>query len=136
MFSLSQKSTYGVLAVLELAKRYADGPQNSRCVAEDYDIPCNYLEQVLSQLKRGGVVKSFRGSQGGYALGRSPHEISVKNVLECLEGSLSLVSDEKDSVLDFFWHDVQTQIGSILDVSLADLIAAQKQQEKVVSYSI
>ncbi|MDA1353564.1 MAG: Rrf2 family transcriptional regulator [bacterium] len=133
---MSQKSIYGVLAALELAKRYADGPQNSRCVAEDHGIPCNYLEQVLAQLKRGGIVNSFRGSQGGYALARSPQEILVKNVLECLDGSLSLVSDNKSTVLDFFWHDAQTRIEAILDVSLADLIVATRQYDNVVSYSI
>jgi Rrf2 family transcriptional regulator, cysteine metabolism repressor len=136
MFTLSQKSSYGLLAVFELALHHSEGPQNSRAVAEKHGIPVTYLEQVLAQLKRGGIVQSFRGSQGGYSLGKSPREISVLNVIECLEGPLQLVDATQESALHSFWNQAESSIASIFNLNLTELINHQARHDKVLNFSI
>jgi Rrf2 family protein len=84
---LSCKSEYAILALLEMATHYESGePMQIRQIAAQQDIPDRYLEQLLATLRRGGIVKSQRGSKGGYLLAREPWKISVFDILECLEG--------------------------------------------------
>ena len=84
---LSCKSEYAILALLEMATHYENGePMQIRQIATQQKIPDRYLEQLLATLRRGGIVKSQRGSKGGYLLAREPRKISVFDILECLEG--------------------------------------------------
>ncbi|MBW4559535.1 MAG: Rrf2 family transcriptional regulator [Trichormus sp. ATA11-4-KO1] len=84
---LSCKSEYAILALIEMATHYESGePMQIRQIAAQQSIPDRYLEQLLATLRRGGIVKSQRGSKGGYFLTREPWKITVFDVLECLEG--------------------------------------------------
>ena len=84
---LSCKSEYAILALLEMATHYESGePMQIRQIATQQKIPDRYLEQLLATLRRGGIVKSQRGSKGGYLLAREPRKISIFEILECLEG--------------------------------------------------
>lgn len=84
---LSCKSEYAILALLEMATHYSSGePMQIRQIAAQQNIPDRYLEQLLATLRRGGIVKSQRGSKGGYLLTREPWKISILEILECLEG--------------------------------------------------
>jgi Rrf2 family protein len=84
---LSCKSEYAILALLEMASDYQSGePQQIRQIAAKQNIPDRYLEQLLATLRRGGIVKSQRGSKGGYLLAREPWKITIFEVLGCLEG--------------------------------------------------
>ena len=88
---LSTKGRYGINAMYDLAQYGGDVPQPTKAIAERANIPEAYLEQLISQLRRSGLVKSVRGAQGGYLLARSPDEITVGQVLRSLEGDLDLV---------------------------------------------
>jgi Rrf2 family protein len=88
---LSTRGRYGIHAMYDLAVHYGDGPQSIKCIAERQGIPEAYLEQLIGQLRRSGLVKSVRGAQGGYLLSRSPSEITVGEVLRTLEGELAVV---------------------------------------------
>lgn len=87
---LSTRGRYGIRAMFDMALNAQDGLQSIKSIAEREGIPEAYLEQLFASLKRGGLVKSARGAQGGYALAKAPEEISVGDVLRAVEGSLSL----------------------------------------------
>jgi len=88
---LSTKGRYGIHAMYDLAQFGSETPQPIKSIAERQNIPEAYLEQLIGQLRRSGLVKSVRGAQGGYLLSRSPAEITVGEVLRTLEGELAVV---------------------------------------------
>ena len=88
---LSTKGRYGIHAMYDLAQFGSETPQPIKSIAERQNIPEAYLEQLIGQLRRSGLVKSVRGAQGGYLLSRSPSEITVGEVLRTLEGELAMV---------------------------------------------
>ncbi|BAY08350.1 BadM/Rrf2 family transcriptional regulator [Calothrix sp. NIES-2098] len=70
-----------------MATNYQSGePMQIRQIAAQQNIPDRYLEQLLATLRRGGIIKSQRGSKGGYLLAREPKKITLFEILECLEG--------------------------------------------------
>ena len=81
---LSTKGRYGIHAMYDLAQFGSEIPQPIKSIAERQNIPEAYLEQLIGQLRRSGLVKSVRGAQGGYLLSRSPSEITVGEVLRTL----------------------------------------------------
>ncbi|MBD2198860.1 MULTISPECIES: RrF2 family transcriptional regulator [Calothrix] len=84
---ISCKSEYAILALIEMASHYQSGePMQIRQIAAQQNIPDRYLEQLLATLRRGGIIKSQRGSKGGYFLAREPKKITIFEILECLEG--------------------------------------------------
>ena len=88
---LSTKGRYGIHAMYDLAQYGSETPQPIKSIAERQNIPEAYLEQLIGQLRRSGLVKSVRGAQGGYLLSRSPADITVGEVLRTLEGELAVV---------------------------------------------
>lgn len=93
---LSTKGRYGVRAMIELAEKYGQGPVLVRSIAEHQEISLKYLHALLAALKAAKLVRSVRGSGGGYALARPPAEIRLDEILLALEGPLAVV----DCVLD------------------------------------
>jgi Rrf2 family protein len=96
---LSTKIRYGTRAILELASRFGEGPIELKEIARSQEISIKYLEQVIIPLRTAGIVKSARGSKGGYSLAKPPSEICLFDVVETLEGPLYLVDCIKDSKL-------------------------------------
>ncbi|MDP2840509.1 MAG: Rrf2 family transcriptional regulator [Syntrophales bacterium] len=88
---LSTRGRYGVRLMLELALHYGEGPILLKEIAERQGISEKYLWQLINPLKTTGLVTSQRGMHGGYALGKAPEVITVKEILQILEGSLCLV---------------------------------------------
>jgi len=87
--NISMKSRYAVRALTELARREETSPGKPvrlGDIADSRDMPLQFLEQVFSALRRGGVVRSRRGAAGGYALARPAAEISVLEVVAALDG--------------------------------------------------
>jgi Rrf2 family protein len=76
---------YGVICALHLARRLPDGPVTGRDIAARERLPVDYVEQILLRLRRAGLVQSTRGARGGYALARSPEEVSVRDVITASE---------------------------------------------------
>lgn len=86
---VSMKSDYSLRAVLDLATHFGQGPVQSADIAARQGIPEPYLEQLLTILRKAGLIKSVRGPQGGHLLARSPEQISVGEVIAALEGSIA-----------------------------------------------
>jgi len=87
---LSQKARYALHALLVLAQHQGDEPMMIADIAEEARVPRKFLEQILLALKRRGIVRSLRGRQGGYLLGRPPGEISFADVIRETDGPLAL----------------------------------------------
>ena len=81
---ISTKIRYGTRAMLELACHYGEGPIELREIAKREDISLKYLEQVIVPLRTAGLVKSARGSKGGYSFAKHPSEIYLKDLVETL----------------------------------------------------
>lgn len=86
---VSQRTEYGIRAMIALAKHFEAGPLSIKEIAGTEAIPEAFLEQIMSELRKAGMVGSTRGAYGGYSLSGSPDKISVGRVVEILEGSLS-----------------------------------------------
>ena len=122
------KTTYGLLALLELAGMQArDQRLQVAEIAKRQAIPERYLEQMMTSLRRAGIVRSVRGARGGYLLTRSAGEISLLEVIQCLEGNSTHhtpqgASPERE-VIEQLGDDLRQQrLARLQAISLADLI--------------
>jgi Rrf2 family protein len=129
---LSTKGRYGLRAILDHAL-YSGGVHTSLYnIAERQKISVNYLEQVFSLLRKGGLIKSIKGSQGGYSLAYNPSEITVGTILRSLEGSLNVFDEETDleavntlqiCIKKQVWDRLNESINSVADgITLEDLV--------------
>ncbi len=85
---LSTKGRYGVKAMFALAQKYGRGPIPLKNIAKEQGISEPYLEQIISSLRKAGLVKSVRGAQGGYMLTKDPARITVGDIIRILEGPI------------------------------------------------
>ncbi len=88
---ISTKGRYSVTALYELALHYGNGPLPLKNIAQSQGLSENYLEQLMVPLRRAGLVKSIRGAQGGYMLGREPKEITIGEIITTVEGPIAVV---------------------------------------------
>ena len=94
MFQLSKKADYGLIALRHLAQ-HSDESVSAREIAAHYQIPAELLAKVLQRLARKGLLVSHPGIKGGYILARDPAAISIVDVLEALDGPISITPCER-----------------------------------------
>ncbi len=83
---LTMRSDYGAHAVIELARRAGQGPVQCAEIAACQKIPEAYLDQLLSSLRRVGIIRSVRGPHGGHELARDPRQLTLGDIVTALEG--------------------------------------------------
>lgn len=123
---VTAKGEYATQAVLHLAMQYPEVVAIHE-IAERHHIPLKYLEQILLELKRGGILDSKRGVHGGYTLARAPREISVGEVLRLVDGDFAesscthaetrlgtVCAEGPNCGLKQLWRDVQNSVEKIL----------------------
>ncbi|MFI8892421.1 RrF2 family transcriptional regulator [Streptomyces paradoxus] len=130
---ISARADYAVRAVVELAVRQGEGPVKAETVATAQDIPHKFLEGILGDLRRGGVVDSRRGGGGGYRLAREAAEITVADVIRAVDGPIVSVRGERPTGLAYsgtaepllpLWIALRANVRRILEgVTIADLAA-------------
>lgn len=86
---LSTRGQYALHAMIFLASKADEGPQSLKTIADD-GLPEQYLEQLLGQLRRDGLVSSVRGASGGYLVAKPPKDITVGDILRSTEGPVNL----------------------------------------------
>ena len=133
---LTKKSKYGLKAMLMLAEESGHGPVLVADLADRQRLPKKFLEAILLELKRHGLLHSKKGRGGGYLLSRAPAAVTVGQVIRVLEGPLALVPcvsqtaymrcdecpDEKTCGVRLAMKDVRDATAEILDhMTLADL---------------
>jgi len=126
--------------MIDMALSNDQNPVTTHTIAERQNISERYLEQIMVPLKRAGLVKSIRGSQGGYILGRNPRDITVGDIVRVLEGPIAPVECVSETnpepcersdycVTRALWAKVRDSISQVLDsYTLADL--AEESQKK------
>src|SRR6266699_4101813 len=92
MLRLSKKADYALMAMKHLALREERGSSSAREIAEQYDIPIELLAKVLQRLVRRGLLASHQGTRGGYQLMRAPTDISVADVIQAIEGPVTVTA--------------------------------------------
>ena len=147
---VSAKDEYACFAVLELALRYdPDTPIRVQQIADRQGIPAKFLFQIMQVLKRVELVRSKRGTEGGYVLARPPEQITVGDVIRSLSGpfvQLSCLESgnfedpcERETTCQFkpLWAEVDNAIASVLDsVTFAELVSQVRTRESKVMYHI
>lgn len=143
---VSMKTDYGVRAMIDLAMRFGQGYQQSHDIAERQRIPEAYLDQLLTTLRKAGLIRSVRGPQGGHALARSAAEITLGDVVEALEGPLIPIGCMDDSencelgpscAQREVWREVRRVVRDVLDsATIEEMARRQARGFEEARYSI
>ena len=133
---ISNKTKYGLHALMNLSEKYNKGPVLIADLASEEKIPKKFLELILLDLKNNGILQSKKGKGGGYQLARDPSEVKIGQVIRILDGPLAPVScvsqtaykpcqeckDEHHCGIRLVMKDVREAMANILDkTSLADV---------------
>ena len=128
---LSTRTRYAVRAMIELAKHDTNRPLQLKIIAEKQEISIKYLEQLMAVLKSAGLIKSIRGSKGGYVLSKASNQIALNDILHCVEGPISTVecvedgtrcSRAADCAAREVWKRVEQAIENVLQsITLQDV---------------
>jgi Rrf2 family protein len=129
---VSAKADYAVRAAAELAAS-DDGPVKGEHLAEAQDIPLQFLEHILLEMKHHGLVRARRGAKGGYWLARSPDDITIADVIRSVEGPIANVQSAPPESITYrgnaehlqeVWIAVRANLRAVLEsVTLADLVS-------------
>lgn len=140
--SVSSKCYYAIRAIYALAEHETGAPMKIAEIADREHIPPRFLEVILGQLKGGGFVRSRRGAEGGYLLGRPAEEITVGQVMRYVDGPIApvdCVSQTRPKVCDLqgschffdFWGRVRAAISDVVDrTTFADLVRENRQRRR------
>ena len=126
---LTTRGHYSVKALLDLSLQKTKAPTSVREIALRQDLPIPYLEKLLIEMRRAGLVESVRGAQGGYQLARLPSEISLGQILEAvgeriqpLEKYSPDTNQAEDWVTYSIWNRLHKKLSEALyNISLEDL---------------
>ncbi|WP_329377389.1 RrF2 family transcriptional regulator [Streptomyces sp. NBC_01716] len=131
---ISARADYAVRAALELAMSGDEVPLKAEAIAAAQDIPHKFLEGILNDMRRGGLVVSRRGGNGGYRLAKGADSISVADVIRAVDGPLVSVRGVRPPELSYtgpaesllpLWIALRANVRQILDVvTLADVASA------------
>lgn len=127
--------------MLDLALRYGEGPQLLKNIARRQEVSEKYLWQLITPLKVARLVNSSRGAHGGYTLARQPSEVTLREIVETLEGPLCLVEcvdnpsvchRVKMCVTHDIWGEASEKLRQILEsITLQDMVERQKGKSSI-----
>lgn len=141
------KGDYALKTVLDLALHYNGELVTSHNLAQRIDAPIKFLEQVLLELKKGGLIESRRGNLGGYILSKPPAQITVGEVVRLIEGPIEPISCVKEGyanctdihkcVLKRMWQKVAEATSDVVDtVTFEDLANQVNSGQAAYAYNI
>ena len=123
----SKKTRYGLRALVDLAVNSKSGHVSLTSIAQRNEISQQYLEQIFSSLKKAGIVKSIKGNQGGYYLGKTAGEITLSAIVKALEGEYELEAEVLPS--DAWARKISRVIQSQTEFLLADITLKDLEEE-------
>ena len=140
---ISSKRKYGLVALMDICLYSRSEAVTLKSVSKRQDISERYLEQIFSILKKGGIINSKKGAQGGYFLARKPKDITVGEILNILEGYLKIVSpsEEKNDIECFMqkkiWNNINRQIETYFNsITLEELVKDYIEGKITIMYYI
>jgi Rrf2 family protein len=136
---VTAKADYAVRAVVELAGSVQDSPRKVDEVAQAQGIPVSFLENILTQLRSSGIVRSQRGPEGGYWLAKPAAEVSLANIIRAVEGPLVGVRGQRPEEIEYVgsaeslqqvWIALRANLRKVLEhVTVADVAAGKLPKE-------
>jgi Rrf2 family protein len=130
---ISAKADYAVRATVELAAAPGDKPVKAERIATAQEIPLNFLENILGELRHAGIVRSHRGAEGGFRLAKPADQLAVADVIRAVEGPLASVRGGPpeetaypgaSEALPRVWIAVRASLRSVVEnVTVADVAA-------------
>tara|TARA_Y100000816_G_scaffold258327_1_gene213083 strand:+ start:389 stop:814 length:426 start_codon:yes stop_codon:yes gene_type:complete len=136
---LTSKGRYAVMALVDLARFDNINPVSLRDISLRQGISLDYLEQIFSKLKKNEIVKSIRGTQGGYVLNKNPNDIKLTNIFHAVDEKIKTVQCKKESkrgcngkatkcITHNLWDELEIHINTFFESkSLEDLIKNNKE---------
>ena len=132
---VTAKADYAVRAVVELAHSSQDLPRKVDEVAQAQGIPVSFLENILTQLRSSGIVRSQRGPAGGYWLARQPDQVNLADIIRAVEGPLVGVRGQRPEEIEYVgsaealqqvWVAVRANLRKVLEhVTVADVASGK-----------
>ena len=132
MLQITRQTEYAIRGLQELARRNEDAPVQLKVIASSCQVSEAFLAKIFQMLAQAGVVKSHRGVKGGFSLGRSADEITLREIVEICEGGIALnhclrkvdpCQDADTCAVANVWRDAQAALTGALDkTSLADVL--------------
>ena len=131
---LTSKGRYAVMALVDLARFDNINPVSLRDISLRQGISLDYLEQIFSKLKKNEIVKSIRGTQGGYVLNKNPNDIKLTNIFHAVDEKVKTVQCKKESkkgcngkatkcLTHNLWDELEIHINTFFEnKSLKDLL--------------
>jgi len=129
---LSTKVTYAVRSLVDLLKNYDNKPVSIKEIAERQNISHRYLENIFTKLRQEGILESIKGNNGGFFISKNPRDISLLNIIEILDGPISVAKCvkhvekcdmETTCFTNYMWKRVNIKIEKIFnEISLEDLL--------------
>ena len=140
---ISSKGKYGLVALMDICLYSGSEAVTLKSVSKRQNISERYLEQIFSILRKGGIITSKKGAQGGYFLARTAADITVGEILNILEGDLKIVtpSEERNDIECFMqkniWNNINRQIEEYFDsVTLEALVKDYIEGKIAIMYYI
>jgi Rrf2 family protein len=132
---VTAKADYAIRAVVELADSAQDSPRKVDEVARAQGIPVSFLENILTQLRSSGIVRSQRGPEGGYWLAQPPDQVNLAQVIRAVEGPLVGIRGQRPEEIEYVgsaeslqqvWIALRANLRQVLErVSIADVAAGK-----------
>ena len=131
---LTSKGRYAVMALADLAKFNSQNPVSLRDISLRQGISLDYLEQIFSKLKKNNIVKSIRGTNGGYILTKNPDQIKLANIFHAVDEKIKTLRCKKESkkgcngkstkcITHYLWDELEIYISDFFDKkNLGDLL--------------
>ena len=140
---ISSKGKYGLVALMDICLYSGSEAVTLKSVSKRQNISERYLEQIFSILRKGGIITSKKGAQGGYFLARTAADITVGEILNILEGDLKIVSssEERNDIECFMqkkiWNNINRQIETYFNsITLEELVKDYIEGKITIMYYI
>ncbi len=139
---LTSKGRYAVMALVDLAGFDSINPVSLRDISLRQSISLDYLEQIFSKLKKNNIVKSIRGSNGGYILNKSPNDIKLTNIFNAVDEKIKTVQCKKDSkrgcngkaskcITHDLWDELEIHINTFFESKSLDDLIKNKRETRI-----
>ncbi len=137
MVGISTKTVYAIAALQELGDIEGKEVLKIKEIAAKASIPQNFLEQILLELKKQGLLISIKGAHGGYKLAKDLKDITLKDVVVVLESDILTPIPQPDNKgLELFWDDLKTNVSKVFEIPLSELKNYQLKAIDTLNYSI
>jgi len=137
MIGISTRTIYAVAALHQLGSVQRDEVLKIKDIAANASVPKNFLEQILLELRKQGILTSVKGAHGGYKLAKKLKDITLKDIVMILETeAFSEICRTDNDALRLFWKDVREGVSNVFDIPLSELKNYQQKANQTLNYSI